>query len=57
MTTRLSVYQVLSLPSDQRAEFVEQNLSSQDDTLNIDNITGWEDLPDGERNRLAPQLL
>jgi len=57
MTTQLSVDYLLSLSPDQRAEFVEQNLSSEDDTLNIDNITGWEHLPDGERDLLAPRLL
>ncbi|KAF2005444.1 hypothetical protein P154DRAFT_530654 [Amniculicola lignicola CBS 123094] len=56
MTTQLSVDHVLSLPLDKRHEFVKQNLSSED-TLNIDNITGWEDLPDGERDLLAPLLL
>lgn len=58
MTTQpLSVDHLLSLPPDQRAEFVEQNLSSEDRTLNIDNLTGWEHLTDGERDLLAPRLL
>ncbi|KAL8646766.1 MAG: hypothetical protein Q9210_005941 [Variospora velana] len=57
MTTQLSIDHLLSLPSDQCAEFVEQNLSSEDDTLNIENITGWEDLPDSERDLLGPRLL
>lgn len=57
MTTVLSVRQVCSLPPDQRAKFVEQNLSTEDDNLNIANITGWEDLPEGERLLLALQLL
>ncbi|KAL9019071.1 MAG: hypothetical protein Q9185_003613 [Variospora sp. 1 TL-2023] len=56
MTAQLSVVHLLSLPPDQRDEFVKQNLSS-GDTLNIDNITGWEDLPDDERDLLAPLLL
>ncbi|KAL8893839.1 MAG: hypothetical protein Q9192_004871 [Flavoplaca navasiana] len=55
--TQLSVDHLFSLSSDQRAEFMEQNLRSEDNTLNVDNITGWEDLTDGERNLLAPQLL
>lgn len=56
MTTQISVEHLLSLPPDKRHEFVKQNLSSED-TLNIDNIAGWEDLPDNERDLLAPLLL
>ncbi|KAL8989952.1 MAG: hypothetical protein Q9177_001275 [Variospora cf. flavescens] len=36
--------------------YLLQNLSSED-TLSIDNITGWEDLPDDKRDLLAPLLL
>ncbi|KAL9011295.1 MAG: hypothetical protein Q9173_003849 [Seirophora scorigena] len=57
MTTQLSVDHLFSLPSNQRAEFVEQNLSNEDDSLNFKNITGWEHLPDSERDLLAPRLL
>lgn len=54
---QLSIHRLLSLPSNERAEFLQQNLNSEGGTLNLDNITGWEDLPDGERDILASQLL
>jgi len=57
MTTQLSVGQVLSLTPDQRAQFVKQNLSTEDGTLDIENITGWEDLSKAEMSLLAQQLL
>ena len=57
MTIQLSVGQVLSLTLDQRTQFVKQNLSTEDCTLNIENITGWENLSEDERELLAQQLL
>lgn len=57
MTIQLSVGQVLSLTLDQRTQFVKQNLSTEDGTLNIENITGWENLSEAERDLLAQQLL
>ena len=57
MTAQLSVGQVLSLAPDRRAQFVKQNLSREDDTLNIENITGWDDLSKAELDLLAQQLL
>jgi hypothetical protein len=57
MATQLSVGQVHSLTPDQRTQFVKQNLSTKGGTLNIENITGWEDLSKAEMSLLAQQLL
>jgi len=57
MSTQLSVDQLLSLPPDERTAFVEQNLTSEDNTVSIENLTGWEGLSNGERKLLAPWLL
>ncbi|KAL8902414.1 MAG: hypothetical protein Q9207_004735 [Kuettlingeria erythrocarpa] len=57
MATQLSVGQVLSLSPDQRAQFVKRNLNTEDGTLGIENITGWEDLSKADMSLLAQQLL
>lgn len=55
MATQLSAGQVLCLNADERARFVQQNLrdNTQDGSLNIQNITGWDRLSETKRLFLA----
>ncbi|KAH8762142.1 hypothetical protein F5883DRAFT_677971 [Diaporthe sp. PMI_573] len=59
MATQLSAGQVLCLNEDERALFVQQNLSdnTQDGSLNIQNITGCDELSEAERALLDRELL
>lgn len=59
MATQLSASQVLCLSADERARFVQQNLSdnTQDGSLNIQNITGWDGLSETKRALLGRELL
>lgn len=58
MAFQLSACQVLSLAVDERVLFVMQNLSNiLDGTLNIQNLTGWDDVSKEERDLLAQNLL
>lgn len=57
MTTELPADRVALLSHDELVRFVEQNTTTEDDTLNISNIVNWEDLSDAARDLLAEQLL
>ncbi|KAK3337285.1 hypothetical protein B0T19DRAFT_67482 [Cercophora scortea] len=56
MPEQLSVSQVLALAPDELARFVKQNLIDEDDSLCIENITGWEDMSKDEGSLLARKL-
>jgi len=56
MPIKITVSQFLSLTPDQRTQFVKQNLNNEDDAWNIENITGWEDLPKAELGLFLQQL-
>ena len=58
MALEVSAGQFLTLTVDDRVLFMKQNLGNNPDgTLNIQNFTGWEDLSEKERRRLAQTLL
>lgn len=56
---RMSLFarEILSLKPDARAEFVQKNLSYDDGTLGIQNITCWNELSQEEMELLRPALL
>lgn len=57
MAAQLLFAQILSLTPDQCAQFVKRNLSTEDGALDIQNITGWEDLSKAKMSLLAEKLL
>ncbi|KAK1774723.1 hypothetical protein QBC45DRAFT_31931 [Copromyces sp. CBS 386.78] len=55
--TPLSVDQVLGLNEHDLVLFVKDNLTDENGALNISNITGWADVSQATRDRLAERLL